>query len=188
MNNRDLILVGTIQKHFGLKGAVKVSFEAFFLDFTDNVSVLFVEERGNKIPYFVEKFELRFDGTGIVKLEDVNVKEEAMLLNGKSIYVDANNYEGIKEAQDDEDYYGELVGLNAILLDAQNLKLGKITGIEYLPEHECAKLKYNNIEIMLPLHDDILDSYDDDNAYFNLNEDYLSIYFDDTDEERDDND
>lgn len=186
MKVQDLMVVGTIQKSFGLKGAVKVSFETFFLEFTDNLTVFFTEERDNFIPYFVEKLEIRFDGTGVAKLEDVDVKEEAMLLNGKTIYVEIKKYPGLQEAALDEDYYGDLVGLEAILLEADNLNLGKITEIEYLPEHECAKLIYKGIEILLPLHDDILDAFDDEKAYFNLNEDYLSIYFEEDGEKDDD--
>ncbi len=179
MNVNDLLAVGSIKKSFGLKGDVKIAFEAFFLEYTQGLTALFVEENGNKIPYFIEKIQLQFDGTGVVKFEDVNVKEVAMRLNGKTIFVDPKQFEGLSEAAEDEDYYGDLIGLDAVLLNAENLVLGKIEAIEYLPEHECAIVKHKGLEIMLPLHDDIFIEYDDNQAFFALDKEYLSIYFED---------
>jgi len=174
-NQEDLFPIGRINKAFGLKGFVKVSFEAFFLEFIQELKIVFLENKGEHVPYFIEAIEQRKNDT-LIRFEDINTKEGAMTLNTKHVYVDITKFKGLEDSIKDENYYGDLVGLDAILVNDDKLNIGKIEEILYNERQDLAQVTYKGVEMLIPLHDDTLVEFDDKEAHFNLPEGYIEIY------------
>ncbi|MEY4930441.1 MAG: rRNA processing protein RimM, partial [Bacteroidota bacterium] len=84
MNKQDCYSIGYISKTHGLKGEVTAVFtEPIELDSVESV---FIEMKGNLVPYFIQSFSDRGD-KAFIKFEDVNTAEQAANLKASALYL-----------------------------------------------------------------------------------------------------
>lgn len=155
----DMLAIGRIHKPHGVKGELKMQIEEDFIPDMDYLTVLFLEVKGQPVPYFVE--EIRGAGAQLIKLEDVHTKEAAQPLAGATIYVrksdlqwdeeDIAAWEAGYEGYEGYTLYGEVEGI-----------VGVITQIIELPQQDLAIVNYQEREVMIPLHDDLVTDIDDE--------------------------
>ncbi len=160
MPSTEYCQVGFLTKPKGLKGALRVSFEDFFIPYLENQQPdhLFVEVKGQLAPFFIETIENLNSSKTSVKFEDINHIEAATKLQNSSLY--------FKEAllseylEEEEEEWAYLVGYT--LLNDKNQAIGIIEGIVYLPQHELLQLQYQKRELLLPIHEDIIIAIDEE--------------------------
>jgi 16S rRNA processing protein RimM len=145
----DYIKVGKTLKAHGIKGELKVDIEPVFLDDFEELKAIFLEIKGQKIPFFVEQF--RGDGMLILKLEELKDRTIAEGYQFKDIYVNrehitASNEEIAIEQQ------GEFYYLKGFTLEDKDLGvIGVIEAVEEYPQQYMAVIIKDEKEILVPL-------------------------------------
>jgi len=146
--------VGFLTKPKGLKGALRISFEDFFTDYLleHELDFIFVNIKGQYAPFFIETIEGLGTHNVSIKFEDVNDVKAAERLHNSSLYVDQDLVDKYMEIEEEEWAY--LIGYT--VLDGNGEVISKVDGIVYFPQHELLQLKYQNRELLLPIHEDMI--------------------------------
>ena len=164
--------IGFVGKPHGLEGRLKlVSEEAYLEDFA-YLEVIFVEEKGGLVPYFIEN--INFKGVPpLIKFEDINTREQATKLANKKIFARNNDLQ--EREKENPLQYGAYIGYT--LYDEQLGEIGKIQDIQEFPQQEIAFFQYNNEEKLIPLNDSLIINVDEEKQLIivNLPEGLLEI-------------
>lgn len=163
INPNNLHRVGTILKAKGLKGAVKVSFEAFFLAYLSENAIpthLFVSPKNTAapIPYFMQTLEVGSYEIA-VKFEEINSRTDAERMRGAELFFETEKIADYM-ADAEEEGWDFLIGYT--LIDTNDIEIGTIDDIYYFNSNELAKIIYNGNEILIPLHEDLVELLDED--------------------------
>ncbi|MEM8524079.1 MAG: ribosome maturation factor RimM [Bacteroidota bacterium] len=148
----EYILVGKIGKPHGVKGAVKCLAEEAYLADLANASAIFVEESGQKLPYFLE--EVQIGNATILTLEELETKEAASRLRGKEVFLRATDLLPIENRAFEVLQYGKYEGFE--LQDKELGTIGVIEDIIEMPQQEMAVLNYKENEVLIPLNEDFI--------------------------------
>lgn len=152
----DYIQIGFTKKTHGIAGELKVFIEEPYEDIFLEKERVFLEIRGNKLPFFVES--VRGAGDLIVKFEDIKVREDALLLQSKPIFLPAAE---VPEDLDTTELEPEFAGVTGYLLVDQTAgEIGRITGILEMPQQEMALVEYQGREVMIPLNEQFIQKMD----------------------------
>ena len=154
MTKNDCFFFGKITKTHGLKGEVTIKIDvANPEDFTE-LRYLLVEEKVGLIPYFVENQKISGDKM-FVQLQDVKKVEQAVAFIGKAVFLPN---EMMPELEEDEFYYREIVGFR--LIDAEKGEIGQISDVLEYPTQAVIQVMKDGKEILIPIHDDIIEKVD----------------------------
>lgn len=148
MNSNELTEIGTIKRAHGLKGELKIVIDSFYTESIEQLDAVFLKKGDDYLPFFIESLTLN-SNPAILKLESINTKEDATELNGSAIYVANQNLPEIKE---------DLMSLlqDMQLYDQNDELIGAILEVTELPHQLLLKVDYNDNEVILPFHDDLL--------------------------------
>lgn len=153
----SLVKIGTIIKAHGVKGIIKVRVSPEIIDDIIELEAIFVGDNEQKaFPYFVQKAEAISDNEILLQLEDTDSKEKAVAMVKKSIWARASEI----ELPEEEDDINDLVGY--LLIDKSAGTIGIIEEIQEMPQQYLAKITWNEKEVLIPLHGDLIESIDDD--------------------------
>ncbi len=140
--------IGRINKPHGLDGELKATIDERFWSDIANIDAFFVEQRGQKIPFFIEY--LRGKGSLILKFEEVETKEEARSFTNKRLYLRREDISLTEEEINDKGLeYSFLEGYELIEVDLGTV--GRIESVEDFPQQEMAKVDANGNLILIPL-------------------------------------
>ncbi|RZK49038.1 MAG: 16S rRNA processing protein RimM [Pedobacter sp.] len=172
MKKEDAFYIGYFPKTKGLKGELQLFFE--FDDYEElDFDVLFVEDAGKLVPYFVENLKIQTNQTAKVFLEDIDHIDKASPLVKKKVYLPLTQM----PERDPEDFrYTDLVGF--LVVDEEAGELGEITQVQELPQQFIATFVYQEKEVMFPLNEDIILEIDVENEELvvDLPEGLLDLY------------
>ena len=146
----DLIKIGYLRKAHGIQGEFKVQVEDKFVDDFLQTEVVFLETKGEKLPYFVT--EAREGAMMLLKLEEINSRSQAEQLGTKSMFMrraDIQLTNAEIAAEDNKAEFAHLV--NYTLWETELGVIGKITDVVIFPQQELAKVVYNSQERLIPL-------------------------------------
>lgn len=167
--------VGRLQKPHGLRGELKLWIDGPFLDPVETAGVLFVEQGGRPLPFFVE--HLRGQGALIVKLEEIDSREDAAMLSHKEVYLQSQTLEpvAVEPEPKEEAFFQSLSGY--LLLDKQLGELGRIARLEEYPQQWMAVLDSPGGEKLVPLVDAFIRKIDAEaqRIYMDLPEGLLDV-------------
>lgn len=150
----EYIQIGYTQKAHGVRGEIKLSVEQDYLEDLEYLDVLFISMNGNPIPYFLES--LRFGNAIIAKFEDINDRNAANLIASKALMAKAVDLEGeVTETLE----YAHFKGFT--LVDELLGEIGIIKEVVEYPQQEIATVVYKGNEILIPLNDDFISSFDE---------------------------
>ena len=163
MTKNDCFFFGKITKTHGLKGELTIKLDvANPSDFKD-LRYLLIEDRGNLIPYFVEYQKISGDKM-FVQLQDVNKMEQAVVFLGKAVFLPN---ELLPQLEDNEFYYKEIIGFK--LIDAEKGEIGAISDVLEYPTQAVIQVMKDGKEILIPIHDDIIQKIDKEAKILNIN-------------------
>jgi 16S rRNA processing protein RimM len=145
----DFVKIGKIGSTHGLKGELKLLVEDAYWDDFEQVKVIFLEQKGSKMPYFIEG--IRGEHQNIIKLEEVDDKDTAALVANKDLYVRAEDLSiEPDELPDDRGLrFAFLTGYTVV--DSELGPIGPILSIEEYPHQEMAIVQYGEREVLIPL-------------------------------------
>ncbi len=151
----DLIEIGWTGKPHGLKGEIKLRIQEFYEDDLLAAKSLLIGDP--PVPYFVER--LRAGGAIIGKFETLDTREHVALLSGKPVWLQTSQVTEV--AQDEPDTPWD-VAIGYTIKAEGYPDLGPITGIMDMPEHYLAELTYKGKDILVPLHENLVLSVDEE--------------------------
>lgn len=155
----DIIEVGYVSKTHGLSGNLEVVITVDWLDELGS-DFIFIEIDGCFIPFHISEERSKNSGR-LLKLDNVDTKEEAERLTGLTVFLSRDDF--------DEDELAEAQGVDYegyTIFDANGVRLGAIEYVDYDTENVlfCLDTKDSaGYQIMIPAVDDFIIEIDDDN-------------------------
>ncbi|NJC25056.1 ribosome maturation factor RimM [Neolewinella antarctica] len=150
----ELIEIGWVGRAHGLKGEIKAHIQEFYED--DLFAATSVHIGDPAVPYFLE--QVRAGGAVILKIENLDSREQISLLSNRPLFLMSTQV--TQRDERDATPFDALVGYR-IKAEGYPL-LGPITGIMDLPSHYLAELTVDGKEILIPLHEDLVESVDEE--------------------------
>ena len=148
-----LIPIGFLLKAHGLKGELKV----FIYNDESETLVkglnIWLKLENSFKSFLVEN--IRGYKKNIIKLENLNDRDEANKLLKEKIYVSRSDFPSLN---DGEFYLNDLIGFN--IYDTENISFGILVDVMCVPNQEILVIKYNEKEILLPNNDNFVRLFD----------------------------
>lgn len=145
MTKTDLYRVGFIMKPHGLKGEVTVSLDPDSPADWSNLKSVFVDIKGQIVPYFIESISLKGDKV-FVKFEDVSSIDDARKLQKHSLYLQKKHRPKLQRG----DFYNDEV-IHFVVEDATLGALGRVVAVEQTNQSRFLIIEHNTKELMIPV-------------------------------------
>ncbi|GAL84767.1 ribosome maturation factor RimM [Sporocytophaga myxococcoides] len=172
MDLESCYILGKITRLHGVKGEVAIKFDVDDPYEYEELESVFLEKNQKLIPFFIDSIRIVKDNMAIIQFEDVDLKTAEGLIN-TSLYLPLENLPELEEGQF---YYHDIIGYQ--VEDKTLGKLGVISNVFELPGHDLLEMNYKNQEVLIPLHDDIILSADQETkvVYVNLPAGLMDVY------------
>lgn len=148
--------IGFTKKLYGTQGGVRITVKDLYLDALLTTNCVFLAIEGNKIPFFIKKIiqqpPLR------ILFEDHLDRNAAQQLTGKELFLSDHQ---LPTKQEETINFTRLIDFT--LKDTEKGIIGPILSIEEFPQQLMAFVLYQEEEILIPLHTDLIDHIDLDN-------------------------
>ncbi|MBR1929248.1 MAG: 16S rRNA processing protein RimM [Paludibacteraceae bacterium] len=156
----ELIEIGKISKTHGTRGEVVCNINADLLE-TADPDYLILSIDNLFVPFFIEEYRYKTDNSIILLLTDVSNSAAAQNLVGSSLYIELKQ---LPEDYQIEPQFGNLIGYK--VEDNNKGLLGIIEAIDTTTINTLVQLDNG---IVLPLHEDFIESADSKNHVLVLN-------------------
>lgn len=176
MNQENSYLLGYIVKTHGTKGELSIHLDVDYPEDYEDLESVFVEIRGELIPYFIEDVNLQKQSKAIVRFEDIDSIEKAQLLVGSALYLPIEDLEELEEGQF---YFHQIPGYQVV--DQEQGALGKIEAVYTPGSQDLIAMIFQGKEVLIPIVDDIVLRADHQKkeVYVHLPKGLLEVYLDD---------
>ncbi|MCE6989347.1 ribosome maturation factor RimM [Dyadobacter sp. CY323] len=173
MTQDNCYLLGYIVRTHGTAGNVVIYLDVDYPDDYEDLESVYVEIKGELVPYFIEDINLQKQSNAIVRFEDVNTIEKAQALVGNSLYLPL---EDLQELGEEEFYYHEIKGYTVI--DQTKGELGIVREVYSLNGQDLIAMDYMGTEVLIPTAVDIVLKADKEkkHLFVNLPEGLLEVY------------
>jgi 16S rRNA processing protein RimM len=149
--------IGKFVTTFGLKGELVLNHNLGKKTSLKGVKAIFIEERtGSFIPWFVETTRIKNEEEIYVKLEGLNLREQANKLTQKEVWVPEEDF---------KKYSAKSSPINLLgydIVEGEEV-LGKILEVIEQPHQILCKIYYNKKEAYIPLHQETIKKIDQKN-------------------------
>jgi 16S rRNA processing protein RimM len=173
MTKNQCFELGYIERIHGYSGSVVARFDVDDPSRYNKIDALFVETESQFVPYLIEKITSTRQGQFVIQFQDVKSEEQALKLKGSKLFLPEQFLPNLKPGQY---FYHELVG--AKIVDEVEGELGLISEIFELPQQTLASMHWNDSEVLIPVHENIVVSFDRKNSIVKtrLPEGLLDVY------------
>ena len=173
MKKKDCFYLGKIVKPFSFKGEVLIKLDTDEPELYENIDAVFIEVKGNLIPFFIEHSKLHKSDLLRVKLEDIENEDDVNSLLKCDLYLPLSV---LPELNDNQFYFHEVIGFEVI--DSIKGLVGNITYINDNTTQTLFVIENNHKEILIPINDDIIDSVHklDKKIYITAPEGLIDLY------------
>ncbi|MCK4638550.1 MAG: 16S rRNA processing protein RimM [Bacteroidales bacterium] len=162
MNKNDFFYLGRIVKAYGKKGELNVVLDTDNPENYKDLKSVFLDLKGNLIPYFIEKIQIK-NNKAIIKLKDVLTPEIAEMFVNAEIFLPLNQ---LPKLTGNKFYYHDIIGYT--IIDKTYGSIGKVEKVLDLPQHAILQIKYKNKEILVPITDEIIKIVDRNNKQIKI--------------------
>ncbi len=154
----ELHELGYFTKLHGYKGELTAYLDTEVLNEYGDVDSIFVEVKGQLIPYFVESLSSKTNKTVKVKLEGVDTEDLAKSLVKAKIFI---LKEDLSETDETRVELRSILGYEVI--DHVKGNIGRVNQILELAGNPQLEIDFNGKMILLPLHEDFIKTIDNQN-------------------------
>ena len=149
--------IGKLVSTFGLKGELILKHNLGKKTSLKGLKAIFIEEqKENFIPWFIERTKIKNEEELYVKLEGINVREEAIKLTQKEIWLPETEFKKFSAKTSPIN----LLGFN--IVEGEQV-LGKILEVIEQPHQILCKIEFNKKEAYIPLHEETIKKIDKKN-------------------------
>ncbi len=162
----ELLRIARVLKSNGTDGGVLIGFREISPEDLNQKEPVFITFDGLPVPFFIESFTRKGTNRALARLTGVRNLEDAEEIVGKDILAKA---EAIDRGDEDEDglTVDDLIGWT--LLDGDKKAVGEITDYEDIPGNTCLYVETKDGQVMIPLHEDLILSVDEDSKTISVN-------------------
>jgi len=151
MHKKDCFFVGKIVKKYSFKGELLIKLDTDEPEQFLEMESVFVEQRKNLIPFFIESSSLHKSSLLRVQFEEVYSEDAANALLNKELYLPLSSLPPLKGTQF---YYHEIVGFTAT--DASFGPIGTITGVNDNTAQHLFIIDHDGTEVLIPINDQFI--------------------------------
>ncbi|MCD8313248.1 MAG: hypothetical protein LUC24_03725 [Bacteroidales bacterium] len=175
---KDLVQIARVLKANGTDGKAVLGLRDIDPDDLNTVEPVFIYFDGSPVPFFIESLVRRGRNKVLVSLTGIRSIEDVDEILGAEVYVEAGSLpEG--EWEDDSFLVGwtlydggsdkdSLADKNSNDINSYN-RIGTITDFVDIPGNPCIEVSTENGVAMIPLHQDLIESLDEDSQVIVMN-------------------
>ena len=146
-------LVGT----FGLKGELVLQHNLGKKSSLKGLKAIFIEDRKESfIPWFIEATKIKNEEEMYLKLEGVNIREQATKLTQKEVWLPEEEFKKFSARSSPINLLGYTI------VEGEQV-LGKILEVIEQPHQILCKIEFNKKEAYIPLHEETIRKIDKKN-------------------------
>ena len=153
----ELVEIGTFGKAVGVNGQIKCKIEEAFISAFEKAEVVFARVNGQPVPFFVEGIDVKEEP--ILKVEDLNNKEQAQLITGRGLWMRKEDLPLIESSDDVASQFQRFIGYQ-IHDENTSLKL-TIEDFEELPQQTLAVTSYKEQTVFIPFAPQLITDIND---------------------------
>ncbi|MCZ2100144.1 MAG: ribosome maturation factor RimM [Chitinophagales bacterium] len=162
MSKNTFIAIGQLLKSVGTSGEMKVLVQDEFFEDVDQCGHFFVKNKGNYVPYFIEYF--RESADLIIKIEEMDTPEAVNCLVLEPIYLPQSDIQSEGGSTS-----AEMTQLEQYEIYDNGQCIGKIIELQPMKHQLLATVNYQGKEIMIPIHESLIESINHDTRQINMN-------------------
>jgi 16S rRNA processing protein RimM len=164
MKKEDCFYLGKIVKKYSFKGELLAKLDTDEPDLYDNLDAIFIDLRGNLVPFFIEASQLHKSDLLRLKFEDVDTEADADALMKTELYLPLDL---LPKLDGDKFYFHEVIGF--IIKDKNFGEVGILKGINDSTAQPLFEIDRNGIEILIPMNDEFIIKVDRKNKTIVVN-------------------
>jgi len=146
--------IGKLVSTFGLKGELILKHNLGKKTSLKGLTAIFIEEKKESfIPWFVEATKIKNEEEIYVKLEGVNVREQAIKLTQKEVWLPEPDFKKFSAKSSPINLLGYEV------IDDEK-PLGKILEVIEQPHQLLCRIEIQSKEVLIPLHEETIKKID----------------------------
>ncbi len=164
--------IGKIVASFGLKGEVILKHNLGKKTSLKGLQTIFIEERKQSfLPWFIESAKIKNEEEVYLKLQGIDVREQAIKLTQKEIWIPENDFKKFSATSSPINLLGFQIVENEKIL-------GKILEVIEQPHQLLCRIEMAKKEVLIPLHEGTIKKIDRKNTQVivELPEGLLEIY------------
>ena len=155
MQKENCFYLGKIVRKYSFKGELLVKLDTDEPELFTEMESVFVEQRKNLVPFFIEESSLHKSELLRIRFEDVNTEEDADSLIGAHLYLPL---EFLPKLTGNEFYYHEIIGFSA---EDENFgEIGEITGVNDSTSQALFEIDREGTQILVPIIDHFIKKVD----------------------------
>lgn len=158
MKKEDCFYLGKIVKKYSYKGELLVKLDTDEPELYEKIDAVFMDLRGNLVPFFVESSQLHKSDLLRLKFEDVDTEADADALLKSELYLPL---ELLPKLEGNKFYFHEVIDFKVI--DSNFGEVGTITAINDSTAQALFEIDRNGIEILIPMNDEFIVNVDKTN-------------------------
>jgi len=176
MKKEDCFYLGKIVSKYSFKGELLAKLDTDEPDLYDNLDAVFLDLRGNLVPFFIETSQLHKSDLLRLKFEDVDNEADADALIKTELYLPL---EMLPKLEGNKFYFHEIIGFK--IKDRNFGEVGIIKGINDSTAQALFEIDRDGIEILIPMNDEFIIKVDRSNHTIEVNtpEGLIELYLED---------
>lgn len=164
MKKEDCFYLGKIVKKYSFKGELLAKLDTDEPDLYDNLDAIFIDLRGNLVPFFIEASQLHKSDLLRLKFEDVDTEADADALIKTELYLPLDL---LPKLEGDKFYFHEVIGYQ--IKDVNFGIVGTIKGINDSTAQALFEIDRDGTEILIPMNDEFIVKVDRNNKTIEVN-------------------
>ena len=164
MKKEDCFYLGKIVKKYSFKGELLAKLDTDEPDLYDNLDAIFIDLRGNLVPFFIESSQLHKSDLLRLKFEDVDTEADADALIKTELYLPLDL---LPKLDGDKFYFHEVIGFK--IKDKNFGDVGILKGINDSTAQALFEVDKDGVEILIPMNDEFIVKVDRKNKIIEVN-------------------
>lgn len=176
MKKEDCFYLGKIVKKYSFKGELLAKLDTDEPDLYDNLDAIFIDLKGNLVPFFVESSQLHKSDLLRLDFEDVDTEADADALLKCDLYLPLDL---LPKLEGNKFYFHEVIGFT--IKDEKFGSVGIIKGINDSTAQALFEIDRNGVEILIPMNDEFIVKVDRENktVFVKTPEGLIDLYLED---------
>ena len=155
MKKEDCFYLGKIVKKYSFKGELLAKLDTDEPELYDNIDSIFIDLRGNLVPFFIENSQLHKSNLLRLKFEDVDTEADADALMKTELYLPL---EFLPKLEGNKFYFHEVIGFT--VRDKRYGVVGVIESINDATAQSLFVIDRDGTEILIPMSDEFIEKVD----------------------------
>ena len=176
MKKEDCFYLGKIVKKYSFKGEILAKLDTDEPELYENLDAIFVNLKGNLVPFFIESSQLHKSELLRIKFEDVESEADADSILKSELYLPL---EFLPKLEGNKFYFHEIIGFKVV--DKEFGEVGLIKGVNDSTAQSLFEIDRDGIEILIPMNDEFIDKVDKTNntIFVSTPEGLIDLYLED---------